>query len=268
MPIWNCEKVKSTPSIVSPFDPKRINGGAYELALGDAAITDETGKPKHLCLDVRESFEIFPGQFAILLTSEIIKIPTDVQGRISIKYKIKSRGLVNISGFHVDPGFEGRLKFAVQNAGGQAITLQQGQVLFQLWCEDMSGPCSAYGFKDEHNYITASDLDCLKGHPFSPSSVQHKVEEIAKESSIKRVACVTIAGSFVVALTIVILTTMMKISPATLDRFVMAATDRISPTQSLAGKNLNVNSPDRIESPSDVQDPGQPLPNGEDEESH
>jgi dCTP deaminase len=38
-----------------------------------------------------------------------------------------------VSGFHVDPGFRGRLKFSVYNAGSESIILGVGERLFPIW---------------------------------------------------------------------------------------------------------------------------------------
>ena len=55
-----------------------------------------------------------------------------------------------MSGFHVDPGFHGRLNFAVFNAGPVTVHLRQGQPIFLIWYADLSdgvessrhpGPC-------------------------------------------------------------------------------------------------------------------------------
>lgn len=238
MPIWNSERVKSTLSLVNDFDVSRVKNGAYELALGDAAITDETGKPKRLSLSENESFEILPGQFALLITQEKILIPNNVQGRISIKSKVKFHGLVNVSGFHVDPGFEGRLKFAVHNAGGQSIILQHGQILFQIWFEEMCGEEEPYGYKREHDFITAADLDRLKGHPASPAATLAKVEEIARDASIKRAALTTLATSALIATLVFTLTTAIRIPSKDLGDLVAAATRLISSEKALAAKPL------------------------------
>ncbi|ESX21050.1 hypothetical protein X765_31585 [Mesorhizobium sp. LSHC440B00] len=81
-----------------------------------------------------------PGQFAFLLTEETVTIPVDVMGFISIKATYKSKGLVNVSGFHVDPGWSGPLIFAVFNAGPATIHLQRGMPLFLLWIADLDAP--------------------------------------------------------------------------------------------------------------------------------
>lgn len=80
-----------------------------------------------------EPFVIPPGQFAFLLTQEIVSVPSDAMALISIKATFKMKGLVNVSGFHVDPGWRGRLIFAVFNAGPQPVHLERGLRLFLIW---------------------------------------------------------------------------------------------------------------------------------------
>lgn len=143
---------------VEPFDSGRIDCSAYELTLGSEAYVT----PKHgddPCDNVKERLDparteeiggklctvgggtvvIPPGQFALLLTEEKVALPATVMGFISLKSDPKFRGLINVSGFHVDPGFSGRLIFSVYNAGPSAIHLDRGDRLFQLWIADLSG---------------------------------------------------------------------------------------------------------------------------------
>lgn len=143
---------------MAPFDPARIDCSAYELTLGaEAYVTPRHGDdPKN---NVKQRLEpsqtediggrsctkgggtvvIPPGQFALLLTEEKVLLPATVMGFISLKSDPKFRGLINVSGFHVDPGFAGRLIFSVYNAGPSLINLDRGERLFQLWIADLSG---------------------------------------------------------------------------------------------------------------------------------
>jgi dCTP deaminase len=50
-----------------------------------------------------------------------------------MKSKAKFRGLINVSGFHVDPGFSGKLIFSAFNAGVQELHLTKGTPLFMIW---------------------------------------------------------------------------------------------------------------------------------------
>lgn len=58
---------------------------------------------------------------------------------ISIKARLKFNGLINISGFHVDPGYRGKLLFSVLNAGPKPLHLTEGQPLFLIWFADLDG---------------------------------------------------------------------------------------------------------------------------------
>lgn len=90
-------------------------------------------------LKARGPITLPPGQFAFLVTEEKITIPPEVMGFISIKASYKLRGLVNVSGFHVDPGWSGRLIFTVFNAGPATIHLERGLPVFLLWIADLDG---------------------------------------------------------------------------------------------------------------------------------
>ncbi len=43
----------------------------------------------------------------------------------------------NVSGFHIDPGYKGRLVFAVYNAGPSTLPMKYGERLFSLWIADL-----------------------------------------------------------------------------------------------------------------------------------
>jgi len=139
--------------IVEPFDSNRIEDAKYMLSVGDEVyVSEEEGKKTAQKLKEGESFAIDPGQFAFVLTEETVHIPFGVLGFISIRATIKFLGLVNISGFHVDPGYEGKLVFSVFNAGPTRIQLKRGDIIFSIWVADLSAPIARTkmiaGYKD------------------------------------------------------------------------------------------------------------------------
>ena len=54
-----------------------------------------------------------------------------------MKFKFKSKGLINVSGLHVDPGYRGKLIFAVYNAGPLHIHIGRGERVFSIWYADL-----------------------------------------------------------------------------------------------------------------------------------
>ena len=135
----NLSRLVDTPSL-SEVDCNAVTlriGGEIYITPGPEDL-DVTSHTKQL-LSPKAPFVIPPGQFAFLLTEEVVTIPPDVMGFISIKAKLKLKGLVNVSGFHVDPGWQGPLIFSVFNAGPAPVHLERGMPLFLLWIADLDG---------------------------------------------------------------------------------------------------------------------------------
>ena len=143
MAFWSTQRVRAEQqqlgNLIDPFDPNRVQQGAYELALSREVITAPPVKGPR-CDGVGPALEIPPGEFALLFTQEKVTIPPAVIAFISIKAAVKFDGLVNISGFHVDPGFSGRLKFSVYNAGNESIFLDYEREAFLIWFSDLDAP--------------------------------------------------------------------------------------------------------------------------------
>ena len=132
MAFWSGEKLKERlPELIKPFELGNIDCNSYTLTVGGEAyvtphheVTDVLSYSKQILGD-NESFAIPPGQFAYLITAEEVCIPPDSMAFLSMKSTTKFRGLVNVSGFrHVDPGYQGKLIFAVFNAGPSKLNIQ------------------------------------------------------------------------------------------------------------------------------------------------
>jgi len=119
--------------VVEPFDPKFVDESGYRLRIGPEVYLAKSDNSEVTYLDIKQQFAIDPGQFAFILTEEIVRIPGNAIGFISMRAKVKFRGLVNVSGFHVDPGYHGRLIFAVFNAGPNRVNFCRGDAIFSLW---------------------------------------------------------------------------------------------------------------------------------------
>jgi dCTP deaminase len=119
----------------SVFDSKRLDPASYRLAIGgEIYISPAKAKEKASVtfLEPRKAFFIPPGQFAFLLSEEVVKVPADAFALIALRTRTKFKGLVNVSGFHADPGYHGRLIFAVFNAGPGDVHLRRGDDLFTI----------------------------------------------------------------------------------------------------------------------------------------
>ena len=174
---------------IRPFRDANLRHGAYELRLGAEVVSTASGEVTVLAPPPDDAqlgghVDILPGQLAMLMTEESVHIPSTHLALISIRAGAKFAGLVNVSGFHVDPGFEGRLKFTVYNAGSLPVPLRRGQKLFMIWLakfdSEVSDPYS--GNHDGQAQIEPKDIRHFKGELASPAALAARIQATGQAS--------------------------------------------------------------------------------------
>jgi len=181
-------ELQKAKKIILPFQKDRVKNGAYELSLGqEVYLTDsKTGRVEILNEKSNRQIDINPGQFALLLTQEKVKVPNDKIAFISIKASEKLKGLINVSGFHVDPGFNDHLLFSVYNAGPSTIVLNIGQPYFPMWFAEMKTELhdgESYNTDNIHynklDHIPPRYIEFLKrGELTSPKALYDKIKDV------------------------------------------------------------------------------------------
>jgi len=175
--IKDFERVKDPES-------KLIQPSSLELSLGKEVFISSK-KDLSLLNDKDKHISIPPGDFALLISREYIKIPNDCMGFISIKSNYKFKGLINISGFHVDPCFEGKLIFSVFNAGTREVILSYGYPIFILFITYIRGKCKE-AYKGEHKkqrHIDVKYMESLMGAQIPLYDMAHRLRDV--ETKIK-----------------------------------------------------------------------------------
>jgi dCTP deaminase len=217
---WSGNKIEQRfveePKIVDPYDVSRIDCSAYTMTLGeqyfitpdhDMKMRDsvrrtlaEPTASNHAPFFCRKGggpVSVPAGQFAFLQTEEYLSMPDNTMGFISMKAGYKFKGLVNVSGFHVDPGFRGKLVFAVYNAGPSAVTLHRGDQLFLLWLADLDEAATAARSRKNKPPMLEISNDIINGvnHPIhSLQNLSKKIDEIEREHKFFKFAVYLIAA--------------------------------------------------------------------------
>jgi Deoxycytidine deaminase len=153
---WGGERLRDElGALISDYDPERLDHASYRLRVGPEVYVSPTGEPDDprnkpkTSLVQGQGFTIPAGQFGFILTEETIHVPVAAIAFISIRAGYKFRGLVNVSGFHVDPNYKGRLIFSVFNAGPGPVHLSRGEPCFLIWYADLDRPS---GVKQRKGY--------------------------------------------------------------------------------------------------------------------
>lgn len=161
---------------ISDFKEENVRGANYDLRLGKEVFISTKEVP-HKLDKVNDTVAIKPGEFALLITFEKVSIPDSLMGFISLRLRYAIRGLVNISGFHVDPGWKGKLVFSVYNAGPNDIVLRYKESVFMILFEELTGKTFPYkkGKFSPQERLQVEWITGLRGAPVTIKALDMKV---------------------------------------------------------------------------------------------
>jgi dCTP deaminase len=184
------------------FAEECLQQASYDLRLGRASYLVGSQSPK--TLDERDNYlTIPPGQFALLTCFEKLDMPPNLLGFITLKNSFKMQGLINISGFHVDPSFQGNLIFAVNNAGPSDIRLRLREPTFTIFFADVKGDVGALRQNKPLEDIPLSSVQYLGGSSVTLTKLQKELEDL-------RSKLLTIYAPLAVATLIALLLNLLK----------------------------------------------------------
>jgi dCTP deaminase len=159
------------------FEQSLLNQASYDLRLGEEYFLVGTESPQrltegepYLCLP--------PGQFALLTTFETVDVPAFLIGFISVRTQFKLQGLVNISGFHVDPTFRGTLQFAVQNLSSSDIRLKFKEPTFTIFFAEVSDGDIGKHREPDRNGISLKHVQMFGGNSVTITNLHKEVDKL------------------------------------------------------------------------------------------
>jgi dCTP deaminase len=193
--------------IVENYDSRCVRQCSYDLRLGKESYLAGESVPRFLT-EENPYVSLPPGQFAILTCFEIVDIPRNMMAFISVRSKYKFEGLVNISGFHVDPTFKGVLRFGVQNVGPADILLKFCEPTFTIFFAELTSDEIGDGRDKEEDLhfrqglkgIRLEDVQLLGGRNFTLSTLQKEVDRLRTLVNIYGAAAVSALVALVLRL--------------------------------------------------------------------
>tara|TARA_R110002049_G_scaffold32139_8_gene107566 strand:+ start:8490 stop:9272 length:783 start_codon:yes stop_codon:yes gene_type:complete len=199
---WSSKTLEERlPHLVSGYRKDLIGRANYTLSIGPEIYVTPTENPKNATdrtrtiLAPEQGFWIPPGQFAFLLTEETVTVPPDALAFISVRATYKFRGLVNVSGFHVDPEFHGRLVFSVFNAGPSRISLRRGEECFHIWFASVDA-ASTKGPKPGYERLESDLIQPLGDQLQSFDGLDARIEKVEREQNGTRILAGIAIGVF------------------------------------------------------------------------
>ncbi|HEX8815115.1 MAG TPA: hypothetical protein VF753_06415 [Terriglobales bacterium] len=173
---------------------KYLQQCSYDLRLGSDVYVGGKSAPKKLT-EAFPYLTLKPGQFAILTCHERINLQKgdihageqSYMGFIAVRTTFKMQGLVNISGFHVDPTHQGTLLFAVQNVGPIDILLKYLEPTFTIFFSEVRGDIGetrgdekGVRFKPKLEGIRLQDVQNLGGGSVTISQLRKEISDLKR----------------------------------------------------------------------------------------
>ncbi|WP_279722690.1 dCTP deaminase [Acinetobacter baumannii] len=198
---WNGKKLESKKSELIELDNSvdiqtvKVDCASIELTVGSEVYitpsSENDPKVKRILTEKKSQFIIPKGQFALLITEEIVKVPNNALAFISFKAKYKYKGLINVSGFHVDPGWYGKLTFSIYNAGPSDIALEKGDPFALIWYADLDNECVEDGHTFDPDYVKSytspvtkmgsNRVSDMTGDIFSPFKLKKELDDLKEK---------------------------------------------------------------------------------------
>ena len=146
---WQIEYIG--PNCISPFNTAQVEPASYDVRLGqnfkiferDATVAIDMADPEDITKDVHVEtgryFTLHPGEFALGVTYETIKMPDNLVGRIEGKSSIGRLGLmIHITAGYIDPGFHGPVTLEMFGVHPLPLLLHPGMLIAQISFHKMS----------------------------------------------------------------------------------------------------------------------------------
>ena len=181
------------------FNADLVRQVSYDLCVGDEIFLSEKRIPTALTSESRFIL-LPPGQFALIKTHEEIYIPSDLIGLLSIRSRFKFQGLINISGFHVDPTYRGHLIFSVQNVGPNDIRLEYKEPAFMLMLATLKNEYTGKPRGRGYDRIPLEFMAQLGGPSVTLTKLKSDLESLSLTVKIYGALAVALFGAIIGAL--------------------------------------------------------------------
>lgn len=114
---------------VKPFLPENLHATSIDLTL-DETVTLASGEEVNIA--GARDFALAPGGAVSASTKETVELPRDYYARPGAASALGRLGIVASTDFQLEPGFKGRLRFYLFNAGGAPFRLRAGDPVIGL----------------------------------------------------------------------------------------------------------------------------------------
>lgn len=167
-----------------PVNADAVNGASVDLHLGSHYYITSRDEPGQLS-EESPYLTIPHGEFALLTTREIVRVPDDTIAFITMRLTYKRKGLINVSGFHLDPGFHNKIMYAVYNAGPTDLRLKWKDRIFTVFFATLVQRTTPYsGDYQRFDGLPSEFVQDLGGPPVNIVKLDQRLRDLETQLKI------------------------------------------------------------------------------------
>lgn len=159
------DRIRRGYIIVNPYDPELVQPNSLDIRLGDHfawyETSDEiidpydkesvTSRTDEITTD---SIVLFPGQFILAETMEVIQLPDNIVASIEGKSSIARLGIeLHQTGGWIDAGFRGSITLEMCNVNHRPVRIHAGMSIGQLVFYTTERAACPYNTKHDAKYM-------------------------------------------------------------------------------------------------------------------
>lgn len=184
-----------------PYAPKSpVQAASIDLHIGDIYLPGRKESPTG-ATQTKQDHVLKTGETAVVTTLETLRLPANVaafgfppSGDVSFK------GLLMTNPGHVDPGYQGRLRFTVINMGKDPFPLEQGDRIVRLMFFTLENDAQASWIQRNPGGSQAPTQSNVNRLSKDFVDVERRATDIARKQGVQWGAGITIAVTLLVAL--------------------------------------------------------------------
>ena len=139
--------------LLEEWDEAALGGAGYDLRVGriwrptSSALLGATSRKTPEVDEIKDdSLTLFPGEYVLVESAEIVKMPAGIAARILPRSSLFRCGCMLFTAL-VDPGFQGTLTMGLKNEGAYEFTLEKNARIAQIVFEKVEGETTPYAGK-------------------------------------------------------------------------------------------------------------------------
>lgn len=167
---------------IDPFVEDNVQPASVDFTLGPEAF--RASDDDKMILEPGDVLTLRPGEMAILLTREDVKLSAEYAATIGLRSRFTRKGIDLLAGPQVDPGFDGPLHIVLINLSPSEQVIEHGERFLTLEFRKLREPSDTTytGQYQSQSTITAEEIrDLKKGEGIALSEAVKAMQTIARD---------------------------------------------------------------------------------------